>query len=127
MKRFILILTTSTMLGCSWVKPEPGAEQIVLVPPDRLSSECQSRGSVKVTALDKVGGLARFEHEVAEDLEALARNQAVKSNADTIVPITEIVEGSRTFGLYHCAGVRLESTQEADDTAEGAETQPYEY
>lgn len=40
--------------------------------------------------------------KVSDELADLARNEAALMRGDTIVPISEINEGRRSFGVYQC-------------------------
>jgi hypothetical protein len=91
-------LTTS---GCTWVKKSQGAEQVRIVPADLVGS-CKSLGTVSTTTLDKVTVVDRNKKKIQTELETLARNEAVKSGADTLVARSPIIEGRQTFELFRC-------------------------
>ena len=50
----------------------------------------------------KVTFVDRNKDTVREELAALAKNEAVRMNADTIVPLTSLKDGSMQFGIYNC-------------------------
>jgi hypothetical protein len=56
--------------------------------------------------LDKVAGVRRGYTTVAEELATLARNSAAQLGGDTVVPTSEIVDGTQTFAVYNCRGRR---------------------
>ena len=49
-----------------------------------------------------MAGFKRGEEKVKKELEALARNSAANMDGDTVVPITDIEDGKRTFAVYRC-------------------------
>jgi len=59
-------------------------------------------GTATTKVIDEVMLISRNEETMAEELEILARNEAIKSGANAIVPISEIEEGQRTFKVYIC-------------------------
>lgn len=94
-------LLTATLSGCSWVKPVVGAHKISV----KLSSEikdCQRLGETNTSALDQVGFYQRDDDAITEDLVMLAKNEAVRMQGDTIVAITPLVNGRKTFAIYKC-------------------------
>jgi hypothetical protein len=46
--------------------------------------------------------VSRNQTRVGEELATLARNSAAQLGGDTVVAITEIVDGSQTFAVYQC-------------------------
>lgn len=109
--------------ACSWVALDPGAEDVLVLPQSRLTPECTSLGSVKVSVADRVGALERHAEEVTADLEILARNNAAQRGGDTIVPLGPASAGQREFGVYRCVsnGERPERTRD-----DGVEVLPYD-
>jgi hypothetical protein len=105
-----LVLLLSLLLSaCTWVRMEPGADDIVLLP-ERRVQDCNKLGTVEVSVLARVAGLDRHEEEIEQDLISLAKNHAVERDADTIAAISEIEDGKQRFGIYRC-----EADAAADD------------
>lgn len=103
--------------ACSFVKPDPGAEAIRLLEESQVA-ECESRGSVKVSVLDRVIGLDRHQEDVEDNLETLARNHAVEAEADTIVPLGPVESGERRYGVYRCADADTSPRPSADASSD---------
>jgi hypothetical protein len=65
---------------------------------------CKRVGKATVSVKSSVAGVPRKESVIARELEKLARNSALDLHGDTVVPITPIVDGERSFGVYRCVG-----------------------
>ncbi|HEX6928745.1 MAG TPA: DUF4156 domain-containing protein [Gammaproteobacteria bacterium] len=113
--RICLALACLFVSACAWVTLEKGAADVLILPPDRLPAGCESRGTVKVSVLDKVGVLERHDDEVIEDLNILARNYAAERGGDTAVPRGPVTGGERQYEIFRCT----ETT--APDDADAAE------
>ncbi|GHA00398.1 hypothetical protein GCM10008090_06440 [Arenicella chitinivorans] len=87
--------------GCTWVKKNPGADRVRIAPADLVGS-CKSLGTVTSNTVNKVTVVNRSTKKVQSELETLARNEAAKSGADTIVVRSPIVDGQQTFELFRC-------------------------
>ena len=87
--------------GCSWVKPtELGAR--VRVATTGEVEDCADAGTTHVSVMDKLGVVDRNQAKVAEELATLARNSAAQLGGDTVVAITEVVDGTQTFAVHQC-------------------------
>lgn len=87
--------------GCSFVQLKDGADEVKTLTAEQAAN-CQSVGTVTTKVVDEVLLISRNEETMAEELETLARNEAVHSKGNAIVPISEIEEGRRTFRVYTC-------------------------
>ncbi len=96
-----IIISTS---GCSFVEPKPESNSVKTLATDEISN-CQSLGTVTTTVATQVLRVYRDEETVMSELEILAKNQAVITGGNVIVPITDIEDGSRTFRVYQCAAM----------------------
>lgn len=120
-------LTLLLAAGCTWVRLDPGAEDVLVLPQSRLTPQCDSLGKVRVSVADRVGALERHDDEVANDLAVLARNHAAKRGADTVVPLAPVEGGQREYGVYKCTegtGQNRDQSQPTDDN--GVEVLPYD-
>ncbi|HEX7029636.1 MAG TPA: DUF4156 domain-containing protein [Gammaproteobacteria bacterium] len=108
--------------ACSWVALEKGAGEVLVLPPERLPADCESRGKVTVSVLDKVGVLERHADEVIEDLNILARNYAAEKGGDTAVPRGPVTTGARQYAIFRCTETTTpggtEAAERADDDVE---------
>jgi Flp pilus assembly protein CpaB len=83
--------------GCAYVT-ETEEGQTVRVVQAADVAQCTHLGNVRVSVVQ----MARGEKFVREDLIRLARNNAAKSGADTIVAAGEPKDGEQQFDMYKC-------------------------
>lgn len=93
-------LAFALLAGCTWVKVSPEAEKVTVLPADRVS-HCQRVGVVSSNVKATVAGIGRNANKVRDELDNLARQQAVAIGANTLVR-TAIVNGQGTYTAYHC-------------------------
>jgi len=90
--------------ACSWVDVDQEAEAVGVVRTLDEVADCTKVGEIGANTMSKVGFVARNDTKVAVELERLARNDAAKMGANTIVPLGPVTaEGSRRYGAYFCA------------------------
>ena len=88
--------------ACAWVPLDPGAEAVAVRAAPEVG-DCERIGKTNTRTLDTVGPVARREGKVEEELEALARNEAVRMGGNTVAPLDPtVVDGERRFGIYRC-------------------------
>ncbi len=87
--------------SCTWVKHDPGAEDIELVEADAVA-DCETLGRTTASVRDRVAAVQRNPGRVREELAALARNSALEMGGDTIVAAGPVDDGQRTFRIYRC-------------------------
>lgn len=104
MARLLLVLLCLCLSACSWVKLTPGGEKVRVLDADEVST-CKELGDTTVSLLAKVAGINREKEEVAKELSYLARNSAAGMGGDTIVPISAVKDGKRSYKVYKCIGV----------------------
>ena len=102
--RILLPLGGAALLaapGCSWVPlTEAGAEVRVV---DALAArDCTRVGRVTASTRGRVAGLPRVEEKQAEELRALARNEAARLGANAVLPVSDIEEGRQQFDALVC-------------------------
>ncbi|MET1023214.1 MAG: DUF4156 domain-containing protein [Pseudoxanthomonas sp.] len=101
MRLIALAALLPLLSACTWVELSPQASAIKVIPAGSPSS-CQKLGEVAVSVKDKVAFYERNQVKVRDELETLARNEAMSLQADTIQPMTEPVDGEQRFGAYRC-------------------------
>lgn len=102
MNKFLFSGFLCVMLGaCTWVKLDTDAQKI-RVAYDGNVSGCRDQGKVSVSVQDHVSFYHRNDLKVRDELETLARNEAVGMHADTIKPLDAPVDGSQSFSAYSC-------------------------
>ena len=99
-----LIVFVAVATGCEWVKMEPGAVQVhVLRAGDNVAS-CHRLGEIAVSVKDRVGPYERNSVAVRDELETLARNEALTLHADSVQPKAEPADGEQRWLAYRCHG-----------------------
>ena len=96
----MLTILVST-LGCNWVPLTREGENVRVLQASAVT-DCQSVGKVTSKTSDRVMIFARTERKVREELESLARNEAVGLNGNAIVPIGTETNGRQSFEVYRC-------------------------
>ena len=71
---------------------------------------CDKAGEITVSVKDRVGFYDRNDLKVKDELESLARNQAVSLPADTVVARGEPRNGEQSFDAYRCGTARRTAT-----------------
>jgi hypothetical protein len=102
-KYLLLVAAVLGLMACSWVNLTPAGREIRIVNQQDVKS-CKKIGKTMVTVADKVMGMKRKESAIEVNLEVLARNAAADMKGDTIVPVTPIQNGKRTYAVYRCMG-----------------------
>lgn len=97
----VVMVAIMTTAGCTWVKPESGAEQVRLLSADQASG-CQRLGQTTTSVRDRVGGVQRKPGKVADELTTLARNSAFEMGGDAIVADSPVRDGQQRFIIYRC-------------------------
>lgn len=98
----LAILGILLMSGCTWVKPTPGGSRVRMASSPTEIAGCLKLGNTTVSLLDKVGYFKRGRQKVENELSILGRNSAAEMGGDTILPISSVYEGERSFAVYRC-------------------------
>ena len=125
---FMVLIATALVGGCTWVKLDDAAQN-VRVAYDGNVSGCRQLGDVGVSVKDKVGFYQRNDLKVRDELESLARNEAVGMHADTIKPVDEPHNGEQNFTAFSCGTHRAPTAntkpyKEEEKKSGGVETYP---
>ncbi|TDF42326.1 DUF4156 domain-containing protein [Alteromonadaceae bacterium M269] len=100
--RFALpFLFTLFGAGCTYVKTDAAAQNIVLANESRVQN-CQRLGTASAGVKADIIGINRKEQKVASELLALARNEAANMGGDTLVASSGIEGGKQRFTVYKC-------------------------
>lgn len=97
-----LALLSLAFSSCTWVKMEPGATQVRVLAAAADTSACVLRGEIGVSVKDRVGLYDRKELKVRDELETMARNEALDLDADAIKPLDEPIAGEQRFSAFRC-------------------------
>lgn len=105
MRQLLVSIAIAAALGaCTWVPMEKGGAQVRVARADENLVACEKRGEVSVSVKDKVGFYERNDLKVRDELETLARNEAVDLSADTVQPRGEPADGEQRFVAFRCGG-----------------------
>lgn len=101
--RIAFLFSALLLAGCSskLIGTVPGADQVAVANPDAVGI-CKSLGRTSVNVYAASGPFTRSEDAVESNLEQLARNEAVKQGADTVVKGDSTQLGQRFYDLYKC-------------------------
>ena len=100
-KLILVAAIGSIFAGCASPKLNTGGEKIRVLSPAEVTS-CRELGKTTSSVMNSVAGIDRAEESIAEELETLSRNSAANLGGDTIVPLTVVENGQRTFLVYKC-------------------------
>ena len=106
MGRLLMMLLCLGLSACSWVKLTPSGEKVRVLEAGEVST-CKELGNTTVSLLAKVAGINRNEDQVSKELSFLARNAAADLGGDTIVPISAVKDGKRSYAVYQCIGASV--------------------
>lgn len=88
--------------ACVWVKLEPGARAVRVAMPDETLDACLKAGEIAVSVKARVAAYHRNPLKVRDELETLARNEALGLSADTIKAMGEPIGGEQRFAAFRC-------------------------
>lgn len=88
------------LAGCAFVSMTPGGQRVQVL--DSAPAGCVSRGEVVVTMTHRVGFYERDALRVRDELEILARNQAVGLGANRISPMQPPENGRQRWAMWRC-------------------------
>ena len=94
---FVVLLT----VGCKWVKETEAGKNVALVKPAH-AAYCELLGTTVARVKDSVGFIERGERKIADELIALAKNEAARLGGDSIIAKSGVSEGAQTFSIYKC-------------------------
>ena len=97
-----LATIAALVVGCTWVKLTPAGEQVSLSARPGVEGKCKKIGVTSAQVPDKLWFVERARSTVAEELDALARNEAAELGGNTVVPTSDEEQGRREFAVYTC-------------------------
>lgn len=99
--RSIAIGWLAVIAGCTWVQPTVQSDSVRIVSFEKANG-CQRLGRIGASVKASIGVFHRSAVKVADELDVLARNEAAKMGADTIVRDGAVNNGERAFSAYRC-------------------------
>jgi len=101
MEKLMIVLLSLTLCSCTWVRLTKEGELVMVKTEDEVT-ECNRVAKTNASLRSRVMGIDRDDEKVKQELETLGRNAAVEYGGNTIVPITEIKDGTQSFAVYKC-------------------------
>ena len=98
------------LISCSFVEPLPGKYHITLVnqSPDlsasqQTSNACETLKEMSFETKTTTFFISRSEKAIAEELQILAQNEAIRSHANGIWPNSTVKNGKQSFLILRCS------------------------
>ena len=102
MKKIVILLVLAAITSsCTWVELTKEGKNVAVLTESQVKN-CKLLGKTTVSVKADIARIERNKEKVAEELEILARNNAVDLNGDAIVAITGINKGQQVFNVYRC-------------------------
>jgi hypothetical protein len=83
---------------------QSGAAAVRVVAAGAAPAGCTKLGEIEVEVTDKVAFYERNPLRVREELETMARNEAVGLGADTVQPMADPRDGTQRYAGWRCPG-----------------------
>lgn len=128
MRGLIVLCCLAALAGC-WVTPSPVSKNVAVVNGVQVA-HCRLVGKADLSVPDKLGTLQRVSDDMENDLQTLARNQAINVGGDTVAPLSVQDGGKQSWGYYACgpgalAAAAAATSSAAPAAATGVKTLPY--
>jgi hypothetical protein len=98
----ITVVASLAFAGCTWVPMKKEAAGIRVLRLGQDISACQRSGEIEVSVKSGIGSWQRNPIEVRDELETLARNEALKLHADSVQPLAEPAQGRQRWIALRC-------------------------
>lgn len=119
------LLVMLPLAACTWVTMTPAGEAVRVARADEDLAGCTRRGEIAVSVKDRLGPIERNHIKVIDELEMLARNEAVGLDANIIQPKAPPEDGEQRFLAYVCGAAHSPASATPTPAAdEGAQTYP---
>lgn len=96
-----MLVCIATLSACSWVELNPEAQAVQVADISDVGG-CTSLGTINAQVIYEVVSIDRSRDDQARELAILARNEAAKMGATTVVATSEIHQGRQEFAAYRC-------------------------
>ena len=102
MLKYTLIATIALLASaCRFVEVSETGEQVRVAQASEVT-DCKELAQTTVKGVDKILAAKRIDRVVEREMRDMARNEAARIGGDTVVPVSEIVDGRQTFAVYRC-------------------------
>lgn len=88
--------------ACTWVPMEKGADGVRVLPMGAAPAGCTRLGEIEGNVADKVALYQRNPLRVQEELETMARNEAVGLAANRVQALEAVHDGRQRFAAWRC-------------------------
>lgn len=100
--RCAAIASTLGVCACTWVPMETGAAGVRVLAIGAATTGCTKLGEIEGNVTDRVAVYQRNPLRVQEELETMARNEAVGLGANSVVPAEAPHDGHQRFIAWRC-------------------------
>ena len=107
MKKYIIVTITLgfmiVLTSCSFVSLDPQARSVNVSSSDvNALNKCKFLGNTNVSLWAKATTF-QSQETIEDQLNTLARNEAVKMDGNVVIPDSAITNGQRSYRVYYCA------------------------
>lgn len=88
--------------ACTWVPMHDGAATVRVLPMGAPTVGCTRLGEIEGNVTDKVAFYERNPLRVQEELETMARNEALGLGANAVVPLEPVRDGRQRYAAWRC-------------------------
>jgi hypothetical protein len=103
MIRSAVVVSMLALGACTWVPMETGAANVRVLAMGASTAGCTKLGELEGNVTARVAVYPRNPLRVQEELETMARNEAVGLGANTVVPMEAPRDGRQRFTAWRCA------------------------
>lgn len=96
-----VFVLTIALSACAFVSLNPQAQDVAVLPNADAVGKCKFLGNTSVSIWSK-SETFQSQDTVEDQLNTLARNEAVKIGGNTVTPDSKIINGQRTYRVYNC-------------------------
>ncbi|GAB6196439.1 DUF4156 domain-containing protein [Lysobacter xanthus] len=101
-RRVVAVGLALALGGCTWVPMEKGADAVRVLAMGAATPSCTKLGEIEGDVVDKVALYERNALRVQEELETMARNEAVGLGANTVQPLEAPRDGRQRYTALRC-------------------------
>ena len=102
MIRAAVVMSMLALGACTWVPMETGAAGVRVLAMGASTAGCTRLGEIEGNVTDRVAVYQRNPLRVQEELETMARNEAVGLGANVVVPAEAAHDGRQRFTAWRC-------------------------
>lgn len=102
-RRSVAMALALSVCACTWVPMRDGAQFVRVLPLGAATPGCTRLGEIEGNVTDKVALYERNALRVQDELETMARNEAVGLGANTVVPLEAVRDGRQRYAAWRCA------------------------